>query len=74
MARVKINQAGMRKLQQEVEKKTAAATEEANRAVAKHDTPEAKAKAFSDVMARRGITMDRAELVKRFRALMADGD
>ncbi|WP_122263869.1 hypothetical protein [Ornithinimicrobium cerasi] len=72
MAGFKFNDEEMRKLQRQVEAKTEPASAEANRAAQRHDTAEGRAKAYADVMQRHGITMDKAGLVKRFRALMGE--
>lgn len=66
----KMNQAGMKKLEAEVKKKTDAANVEANRAAERESTPEGKARAYCRVMKRHGFDLDQRDIAARFRAQM----
>lgn len=70
MVDIKWNKAGQASLERQMQQKFDAAAKEANKAADQHDTPEAKAAAFSRVLKRHGIDPNRAEITRKFRDLM----
>lgn len=66
MGTFRFDQSSMRKLERQLQRNLDAASEKANRAASREETPALKARAFAREMKRANVEMDERELRKRF--------